>query len=199
MTSLVAQAVAEAPFWDRLTVAVVGPLVTAVIGTGLIGLIIVKVTNDTQRKRTEADLRRELLAKVMSAAGTLYYATQSFWRTERTNPESSKAVADSRKELDRRYLETRVQARLLEGELQALLGKELATKWHKVDDLLTVRYMKLTGNDSERLYRANSRHDDQEHSGLTVEQLKNVDTLIAAYHEALQDVAGAVMTAPFQQ
>ncbi|HEV7712955.1 MAG TPA: hypothetical protein VGP16_32480 [Asanoa sp.] len=150
MTSLVAQAVADAPFWDRLTMAVVGPLVTAVIGTGLIGLIIVKVTNNTQRKRTEADLRRELLAKVMGAAGTLYYATQSFWRMERTNPESSKAVADSRKELDRRYLETRVQARLLEGELQALLGKELATKWHKVDDLLTVRYMELTDNDADR-------------------------------------------------
>jgi hypothetical protein len=198
--SSLAQTITEPPFWDRLVVAAVGPLVTAVVGTGVIGWVILRVADSTQARRAEETLRRELLSNAMNAAGSLYFALQSYRRAERDNDLSKQAKGEQRRELEHQYFDTKVQAGLLEGEIDALFGEVLATEWHRTSDLLTVRYMQLTGNVTAHLYESNARHyDGKEHSGLTIEELKDRDGVGRAYRNALRNVAGGIMTAKFQR
>ena len=55
--------------------------------------------------------------------------------------------------------------------------------------------MQLTGNDTDNLYRINEKgYGGKEHSGLTVREMKNAEHLLRAYHQAVKDAAGAVMS-----
>jgi hypothetical protein len=195
--ALVAQSTQE-PFWDRILVAVAGPLIATVVGSGIVGWIILRLSERGQERRSERELRRELLAAVMKTGTALYLALQSFRRSTQDVALPVEVKMDLRRALDGQYAETRVQASFIEGELRALLGEPAATHWHKVDDLLTVRYIQLTDNASEKLYQINARgYEGKEHSGLSVAELVAPGMVLKTYHQALQAVAGEIMTAKF--
>jgi hypothetical protein len=189
MVLLVAQAVIEASLSERLLVAVAGPLVSTIVGTGVIGWILFRVASNAQAHRAEGELRRELLAAVTQAAGGLYLATQRFWRARKDADLSDEAKLLARKDLDAQYHDSRTASGSFEPMLEVLFGHALAIEWHKIDDLLTVRYMQVTSQDTSGIYRANSTgHDGRAHSGLTTAQLQDPKVLLAAYRKALANV-----------
>ena len=79
-----------ADFWERLILAVVGPLLTALVGTLIIGLFVAWVTRRGQQRcadiereedriRAEHALRISLIDQMSEAASGLYIY-QHFWR-----------------------------------------------------------------------------------------------------------------------
>ena len=78
-------------FWEKLLLQSVGPLVTAVVGTLIIGLFVAWITRKAQERRADYQLREEriraenqlrlqLIGQMTEAASSLYMATQHFWR-----------------------------------------------------------------------------------------------------------------------
>lgn len=211
------------PLAERLLVAVVGPLVSAVLGTGVIGFLLWKIAERAQLRRVEAEavragteralererarndleneLRHELLDPLLTTAAQLYLATQHYWRVDRDPDCSPKDRQEARRALDAQYLASRVSAAVLEAKLQAMFCTEDPARiWHAVDDLLAVRYMQLTGADTDGLYRVNARgHGGRPHSGLDVEQLRDPAALLAAYHREMDQLVPSVLSTPLRR
>jgi hypothetical protein len=223
-----------APFSERLTLAIVGPLVTVILGTLIIGGLIQLITSRSQnrrakeeqrleQRRSDNNLRHELLSDMTEAASALYLATQRYWRAKRDKQERESSwrarrswwprrgkqalvvqeVSDARKALDDQYHKSRARGEILESRLSAYFASsEPQETWHKVMDLLTVRYFQVIGTDTEklnRLYRDNEKgFNGKEHSGLTMEQFraseKDSKVLLDAYRAALNEAAEVVRT-----
>lgn len=62
--------------------------------------------------------------------------------------------------------------------------------WHATIDLLTVRYFHLIGLTTDNLLRANA---GEEHTGLSVEQLRDQRLVLKTYREKLIATAQAVL------
>jgi hypothetical protein len=197
-----------APFSERLTLAIVGPLVTVILGTLIIGGLIQLITTRAQNRRARDDqkleqrrsdnaLRHELLTDMTDAASALYLATQNYWRAKTSTPPlTQQELSDARNALDEQYHKSRTRGEILETRLSAYFeASEPQEIWHKVVDLLTVRYFQLIERDTDQLYRENAKGTDgQDHSGLTVDQLKQPKALLNAYREALKEAAEVVLT-----
>lgn len=189
-----AQAASEVPLSERLLVAVVGPLISTTIGTGVIGWVLWRLSNHAQARRMGIELRRELLAAVTKTAGSLYLATQSYWRALDDPELSDEDKRVCRNALHVQYRESRTAAGWIEPELRALFGDRLADEWHKVDDLLTVRYMQLVGRATTRLYELNAKgYGHMEHSGLTAAELADCTKVLRAYRQALSLVTSGLL------
>jgi hypothetical protein len=197
------------PLSERLLVAVIGPLAGAVVGTGVIGWLLWRLSNKAEGERKvleqqqarhelENKLRHELLTPLLSAAAELYLATQQYWRAKEGSRQDEKEV---RKALDAQYIKSRSTGTALEAKLEALFETDKpALAWHKIDDLLTVRYMQLVGRAMPRLYEVNQRdYEGKEHSGLSAEQLRDPARLLAEYHTALQNLVPSILDTPFRR
>lgn len=230
------------PLSERILVAISGPLIAAIVGTGLITLGVWllqrKLTErDTERiwKREEAEkrlqvereeaekraqhereaaekrvtqeradnvLRRELVADMTSAAAKLYLSTQHYWRQQRAaKTDSSVDVASARMVVDKQYLESRLAGEVLESKLRAYCDDSTTVdEWHKVMDLLTVRYFQLTGEANDELYRENADgHDGRVHTGLTIAELRQPKTVLSTYRNSLCIATDAVLVSPLKE
>jgi hypothetical protein len=201
-----------APFSERLTLAIVGPLVTVVLGTLIIGGLIQLIASRAQNKRAEEDrkleqqrsdsaLRHELLSDMTDAASALYLATQRYGRAKTETPAlDQRELSEVRRILDEQYHKSRTRGQILESRLSAYFEEsEPQETWHKTMDLLTVRYFQLVGRATDGLFRENEKgYNGKEHSGLTVEQLKasekNSKILLDAYRAALNEATEVVLT-----
>ena len=214
------------PFSERLTLAIVGPLITVILGTLIIGGLIQLITSRAQNRRakeerrleqqrSDNDLRHELLADMTESASALYLATQRHWRARREKAEWAKQtraeraqieqeISDARKFLDDQYHESRKRGETLESRLSAYFQtSEAQEAWHKVMDLLTVRYFQETLINKDRLnrlYEENRKgRDGKEHSGLTVNQLSVTKAVLNAYRAALKEATELVRTEPLRR
>lgn len=202
---------AEPPFSERLVLAMAGPVVGALLGTGLIGLIVWKITDRVQNRRAAANLaleqkrtdgalenqlRMDFLTASLSAAGRLYLECNRFWRLKDDTSVSDEQKLEARKALDEQYLECRAAAMVLEARLEATFELPApAIEWHRIDDLLTVRYMRLVGQNSDRLYEINAKgYGGKFHSGLSVKELHNDGTIIKNYHLAMKTLTQLILT-----
>ena len=168
------------PLWDRMLVATIGPVVTAVLGTGIIGFILWKISDKADENRTklenkrakaeqelerdraqhefEGSLRHDMLTAAITVSAELYFATQHYWRVNRDGERPDDGKLEARKALDEQYLKSRAAGDVLEARLEALFATDQPTiAWHRIVDLLTVRYMQLTNQASDGLYRINER------------------------------------------
>jgi len=196
-----------APFSERLTLAVVGPLVSAVLGTLIIGGLIQLITSRAQSKRSKDDreleqrrednaLRHELLSDMTEAASALYLATQTYYRAKTNQPPLPRdELAAARKALDEQYQKSRSRGEVLESRLAAYFETSKPEEdWHKVTDLLTVRYFQLIDRASEGLYQENAKgRGGREHSGLTAVELRNPKEVLNAYRAALREATSAIL------
>ena len=196
------------PFSERLTLAIVGPLITVVLGTLIIGGLIQLITTRAQNRRAKDDqrleqrradnaLRHELLSDMTDAASALYLATQNYWQAKTSTPAlTRRELSDARKALDEQYHKSRTRGEILESRLSAYFeASEPQEGWHKVVDLLTIRYFQLIDRDTDQLYKDNAKGTDgQEHSGLTVDQLRQPKTLLNAYRAALKEAIEVILT-----
>jgi uncharacterized membrane-anchored protein YhcB (DUF1043 family) len=201
-----------APFSERLTLAIIGPLITVVLGTLVIGGLIQLISNKAQRdrarnerkleqRRSDAALRHELVSDVTRTASTLYLAMQAYWRTKTEIPKSSREErAKVLDDLHKVYRASRTDGEVLAVRLSAYFkSDEPETAWHKVVDLLTVRYFQVIDRDTQKLYERNAKGTQgQEHSGLNVDQLQDPTTLLDSYRSALKDAVQALLDEPLR-
>lgn len=194
-------------FWEQLLLRSVGPLVTAVVGTLIIGTFVAWITRKAQDRRADNQLREErihaenqlrlqLIAQMTEAASNLYMATQNFWRKKYREQVGSDELTQLRKELDQQYQASRVVGEVIERRLEAyFLSNGPKAHWHATMDLLTVRYFHLIEQANDNLLRVNA---SEEHTGLSVEQLKDQRLVLRTYRERLITGARAVMQEPIR-
>ena len=84
-------------------------------------------------------------------------------------------------------IERRLEAYFLSDDPKAL--------WHATMDLLTVRYFHLIGLATENLLERNA---GEEHTGLSVERLRNQGLVLKIYREKLILGAQAVLQGPIR-
>jgi hypothetical protein len=189
-------------FWEKLILQSVGPLVGAVVGTLIIGTFVEWITRKAQKRRADIELLEErtraenglrvkLIGLMTDAASSLYIATQQFWRKRDVEKIGGDDLNAQRKELDQQYRATRVQGEVIERQLEAYFpSSDPRMLWHATMDLLTVRYFHLIGLATDNLLQANA---GAEHTGLSVEQLKDQRLLLKTYREKLVASAQAVL------
>ncbi len=192
----------SADFWEKLILQATGPLVTAVIGTLIVGTFVAWITRKAQERRAESQSREErtraenqlrvqLIGQMTEASSSLYMATQHFWRKKKVEKVSPDELDRHRKELDEQYRSSRVLGEVIERQLEAyFLSDEPRLLWHATMDLLTVRYFNLIELMTDRLLKANA---GKEHTGLTVENLKNQGLVLKTYRKKLIGSAHAVL------
>jgi len=194
-------------FWEKLLLQSVGPLVTAVVGTLIIGTFVAWITRKAQERRADNQLREErtraeyqlrlqLIGQMTEVASSLYMATQNFWRKRNVERVGSEELDQHRKELDQQYRASRVLGEVIERRLEAyFLSSDPKVLWHATMDLLTVRYFHLIGLTTDNLLRANA---GEEHTGLSVEQLTDQKLVLKTYREKLIAGAQAVLNRPIR-
>jgi hypothetical protein len=130
------------------------------------------------------------------AASSLYIETQNFWRKKDVERVGSDELAQHRKELDQQYRASRVVGEVIERRLEAyFLSNDPKALWHAAMDLLTVRYFHLIGLATDNLLERNA---GDEHTGLSVEQLRDQRLVLNTYREKLITGAQAVLQGPIR-
>lgn len=209
-----------ASFSERLLLAAVGPAVTAVLGGLLVWFITTTVQarrdervreRDLARAKAEHDLavqarddalRQDLVGGLTQAASALYLAGQHYWRAVKQSDQGQDDVRrqELRDRLDAQYLSSRLEGEVLEKRLEGYFSSAATSDaWHKVMDLLTVRYFQLIDRTSVRLYERNSNgYKGREHSGLTVQDLSTPASVLDAYQTALSEAVRCVFEHPLR-
>jgi hypothetical protein len=194
-------------FWEKLLLQSVGSLLTAVVGTLIIGLVVASITRKAQERRADSQLREErtraenqlrlqLIGQMTEAASSLYMATQHFWRKKDVEKVGNDELEQHRKELDQQYRASRVLGEAIERRLEAyFLSSDPKVLWHATMDLLLVRYFHLIGLTTNNLLRLNA---GEGHTGLSVEQLTNQKLVLKTYREKVITSAQAVLKGPIR-
>jgi hypothetical protein len=172
----------------------VGPVVTALLGGLIIGLIAAKIARNAEGRRSDHRLREEMISQVTEAAASLYYTTQRYWRARSIDQLPADQLKPPRAELDAQYHKSRVAGEVAESRLRAYyLSDKPESLCHRVFDLLTVRYFDLIDKATDRFLEINA---GEQHSGLSVEELRQREKVLSAYHRALDDLVNAMLTEP---
>jgi hypothetical protein len=178
-------------FWHDLLLHSAGPALFSFIAA----LAALVIANRFQTQREANELRSQLIKEVTDAAATFYLQTQRFWRAR------TEADLDARKkQFEDWYQDFRAKGEVLEAFLGVVFFSQLPRcKWHGVIDLLTVRYFQLIGLATDQLLRANATGAKKvtdptpDHSGLTVDELRNPGQVLDAYRERLSEVISLVL------
>src|SRR4051812_23959462 len=117
-------------FLEKLILEAAGPLLTAIVGTLIIGVFVNWITEEAQNRRAASQLtderiraqnqlRLELIDQMTDAASRLYIGTQEFWRKKNVEKVSDDELATYRKELDHDYRTSRIKGEIIERRLVA--------------------------------------------------------------------------------
>ena len=94
------------------------------------------------------------------------------------------------------YLQSRTRGEVVEKRLEGyFISSEPRNSWHRAMDALTVRYFQLIDLATDRLYEANK---GAQHTGLSVDQMKNPELLLDCYREALAEAVQGVFATPLK-
>lgn len=190
------------PLWQQAFLQTVGPLVAAVVGTLIIGSIANGIARRAQQRREDRELRVQLITQMTKAASALYIDTQQLWRALERECAPQARVDSIRAGLDDQYHKTRVAGEVIDSRLRVFFQSDTPRrKWHSTIDLLTVRYFQVTKQINDAILRANAKNDDpndpnREHSGLSIDQLKEPQPVLDAYHAALSQATRAIYEEP---
>ncbi|QGN58862.1 hypothetical protein [Nostocoides sp. HKS02] len=157
---------------------------------------------DAQRTREERArddaLRHELVGEMSDSAASLYLMTQHYMRAKEfvENNAGDQAARTKleqlRPELDSRYLQSRTSGDAIEHRLSGFFASDAPRQeWHRVQDLLSLRYFQLIERATPKLYEANKGPD---HSGLQPEQMTNPKNITNAYRVAITKAVDLVFT-----
>ena len=182
------------PFWLRAVLAAIGPIVGALVGTLAVGLFVARVTERLQQRRQDRELREKIILDMTQAAATLYLESQRYWRATTREVTTPDRLVTLRASLDERYHSARVAGEALEMRLRVYFSTDRPRQlWHAVMDLLTVRYFQVIDQINDDILKVNA---GPEHSGLTVDQLRNVKLLLDTYRIRIREAARAVLDEP---
>jgi hypothetical protein len=155
-------------FWYQAGLNAVGPFVTAIVGSFLIGILVQAITRGAQERRAARELRYDLIAELTGVAAKLHVLLQMYLRTKRLTEEAQQSTPPQHRwrfrhpiqatrqpelaaswdrvrqlgaELDERYLECRRDGEVLEARLVAhFVDSRVQTAWHALVDCLIIRY-----------------------------------------------------------
>lgn len=180
------------PLWERLLVAATGPAVTAVLAL----IVVNQVASTVQRRREAGEVREHLATEMTEAANSLYFALQAYWRAARgtrlSDRKSSPELQDEQRRLDEAYQSARIRGQTIERRLLIYYKSQRpAQAWHRVFDLLTVRYFLLFEHEGRRRRAIRGRNAGPRHSGLNEAQLNQPAVLL---QEIRMSIAEAVET-----
>jgi len=182
------------PFWQRAVLAAIGPIVAAFVGTLGIGMFAARITERIQQRRQDRDLREQIIVEMTQTAGTLYFETQRYWRATKLEVTSQERLAALRMSIDERYHSARVAGEALEMRLRVYFSTDRPRQlWHATMDLLTVRYFQVIDLATQALLSANA---GPEHSGLTVDQLRDDKLVLNTYRARILEATRAVLDEP---
>ena len=182
------------PFWQKIALAMIGPVCTVVLG----GIVAQAIVGRTEEHRKLQDMRMELIREMSDAANGLYFSLQDYARRIQQADLSADTKEDLRNSLDSRYRSAGIAAAAIETRLKLLFAKDDARKfWHAARDILQVRYFKLIGLATDPLLADNASDTKQGewHSGLTQAQLKSLppEDLMKEYRDRLDKAVQAVL------
>ncbi len=184
----------EDPFWERAAVAAISPLVAAIVGTLGIGLFAARITERAQQRRQDRGLREQIIIEMTQTASAIYLESQRYWRATKREDAPPERIAALRMSLDERYHSARVAGEALEMRLRIYFATDKPRRlWHATMDLLTVRYFQVIDLATDSLLCANA---GPEHSGLTVEELRNPQLVLDTYRTRLREATLAVLREP---
>lgn len=181
------------PLWERIVVAATGPIVTAALAL----IVVNAVTSWAQRRRDASETRDSLATELTETANSLYLALQAFWRAARDVPvkerKAAPDLASNRDQLDAVYQAARSKGQVLEQRLKIYFASPVPAKsWHRVTDILTVRYFLLLEGDDVRRSNVRKINAGPGHSGLTEEELNDPSYLLEAYRQALAETIASL-------
>lgn len=176
------------PLLEQVIVAATGPIVTALLAL----LVANQVTMWAQKRKDAAQTRESLSTEITETANTLYLALQVFWRAARDTPLSRRAseagLANERAAVNEAYQEARIRGEIIEQRLRVYFSSPQPVRcWHRVVDLLTVRYFLLLEGDEAKRASIRRKNAGSEHSGLTEAQLDEPRILLESYRRALDE------------
>jgi hypothetical protein len=196
---------------ERLLVAISGPLLSTLLGTIVFGLLLFRLGDRATARRAADDRRRDevalatrvihdRLAEITEVSATFYGALQAYWRQSH-DVLAPGDLARARTRLDEHYRNYCVAASVVEDRLRAYFESDLPREtWHKIDDLLTVRYFQLTGRDTPMLRARNAKgYEGEEHSGLTTTELADGRKVLDAYYRARTDLPTILLSAKLRE
>jgi len=184
----------DQPFWQSILLEAVGPLVTVIVGTVIVGSIAELITRRAQERREDYQTRMRLIDRMTETASALYLATQRFWRARDREKVGDERLKLMRIEMDAQYQATRVAGEVLERQLRILFSTDRPRLlWHSTTDLLTVRYFQLIELATQNLLKKNA---GPEHSFLRIEELANPEKVLDAYRVRIDEATRAVLETP---
>lgn len=184
------------PFWQQLVINAIGPLVTVIGGSLIVGLLVASVTRQAQERREQHKLRGDLVREMTESATMLHLAVGRYFRAQERDLVKAEDLAQRRDGLDDQYDTSRTRAKVLENRLRAYFATdEPRHHWHAVIDLLTVRYYRIRALDTPKILRDNA---GPQHSGLSFDDLQNPDLVRESYNERLAAAVQSVLAVPLR-
>jgi hypothetical protein len=175
-------------FQEELVKAAIGPAVTVLLGTVLIGSLAALYRQWDQDRRAAQQLRRDLIDDMTRSAGSLWMQCAV-----------SEREPETRAALTRRYMHSRVQGEVIESRLRSHYDSDTPSRlWHAVMDVLTVRYFVARGSTDDTLKAIRGANEGDKHSGLSVDELQDRDTVERAYKDGLRRASLAVLDEPLR-
>ena len=202
-----------ASFWGQVALNAVAPLVTAVFGVLLVGIVVNLLTRALQDRRTANQLKYDLLSQITEVASSLFHYAGLYHRA-RVDAANLAASAGSiirndqeldelRKELLTQHATGRARTDTLEVRLSAYFDEpRVAIAWHAVRDCLTVRVYTAIGGPEALLHEViqeNSKGwEGRFHTGLSASELTDRHRVWKAYDCHLKTTARLILACPLR-
>ncbi len=186
-------------WWGDVTLASVGPTISVLFGSLLVGLLLAR-RNRQAEERARRELRAGLVAEMARVASTLDLSLKLYLRESKHAGRASGATLRTR--LDEAYLAARADGDALQVRLEVYYDPgddDPVELWHAVMDCLTVQYFAAIGRATDELLRENARTEDAQHSGLTARELRDPVLVAAQYKKMVNDAAAAVEYRDFRR
>jgi hypothetical protein len=198
-------------FWYQAAINAVGPVVSAIAGVLLAGLVVNYITRAAQDRRAESQLRRELISEIIETASTLYHHITSYARAKADAADAAESAPDTpaageepgelRKKLLEQYPASRAKGEVIQARLKVYFDEpRVGVAWHAVTDCLRVLYVNATLGPGKR--REQVHHsmgwEKKFHTGLSADVLADSYKVAEAYGCHLKATAEAVFVCPMR-
>jgi hypothetical protein len=127
---------AETPFWQQLLLNSIGPLVTVVIGSLIVGTFAANITRSAQDRRAEGQLRRDMVTEGAEIIAKMWYAYSRYLRALGELKDESE-LAERRKAFDESWPEMQVRVEVFHHRLKAYYASpDVATRFRDAERTL---------------------------------------------------------------
>jgi hypothetical protein len=126
----------ETPFWQELLLNSIGPLVTVVIGSLIVGTFAASITRSAQDRRAEGQVRRDMVTESAEVFARMWYAYSRYLRAL-GELKDKRELAERRQAFDELWPELQVRAEVFHHRLKAYYeSPDVATRFRDAERTL---------------------------------------------------------------